>query len=451
MSHDIDWKETDRLMEELRRQLALDEEGAVSASQSGEGDTATPVSEAAPVDVAEAAPAAPVVTRTEKESDATAVADATEERPSLFVPDEPEVEERTETAAEGAEESAAAPVAEPVTEKPTKGRKKRRPAYQVPRTTFTTRPDVLDEFADTVPVSKRRPDAVTVAPPPAADETMRAEEAVESLMRDLFGTGAAPAAPAEAPPAAPVPPAQPEAVAQPSVSAQPVASAAPVSEEAPITMTRAADGQMALALPEIDRHVSDKEEEEPIAPDKAVDGDGMQLDLFSAFTVGKERRRRGMQTEPRVATATAAERELKQSVESSEDDFRFFLDLDYEDELGRAIGFEKIRDYHELDVNGQEAPVKRRRKRGEKREYEIPRQGIALRKQYAKQKRGYVVHLVLSVVIMCLLFLYERPRLMASLFEGSPIDGAAYPVSYILIGIQLLVLAAFFSYRRLFE
>ena len=408
MSQDIDWKETDRLMDELRRQLALDENatenGEVTRPETGEGSDA---------DAAMAESAAPVAT-------AVALADA---EPTA-VTEEAVRDEISDTAAATTESVQ-------TVEKP---KKKRRPRYQNARATFSTRPDAMDEFADTVPVSHKRPDAVTIAPPPTADEVMRAEDTVESLMRDLFGGGSARAASA----------ASDAPAATEDTEADEQAEAA-VAEDTPITMTRAADGQMALALPEIGADAEGEETFDAVS----IARDEMHLDLFSAFTVGKERRDREEQREPEEAPA--AESELKQSVESSEEDFRFLLDLDYEDELGRAIGFEKIRDYHETDVNGQEPTVKRRRKRGEKREYEIARQGMPLRKQYAKQKRGHVIHLVLSAVIMCLLFLYERPQLMASLFEGSPIDGKLYPISYILIGIQLLVLAAFFSYRRLFE
>ena len=446
MSRDIDWSETDRLMEELRRQLGIDENGLGTERA---GDAVSPEEGAAGQGTA-----APVALAERPEASAEVLA--------------PIVDEDVMTPAAGERT--------PASQKKKKKGKKRRPVYEAPR----PRPSVIDDFADIVPISERRPDAVAVVAD-AADEEMRAEDVADAVVAPEADAVEAPAVEAVTPvapeveaeaeaeadaveepaveaavPVAPVVEAEAEAVAEAEVVEEPaveaIAPVAPVSqpEEQPITMTRAADGQMALALPEIDRHVTEEEEEEEVDGED-IGGDEMQLDLFSAFTVDRERRRNRTPEAPHVTAVTPAERDLKQSVESSEEDFRFFLDFEYEDELGRAIGFDKIRDYHELDVNGEEVVPKRRRKRGEKREYELPRQGIHLRKQYAKQKRGYVINLVLSVVIMLFLFLYEHPRLMSELFKDSFIDSEKYPVSYILFGIQLLVLAAFFSYRRLIE
>ena len=47
-------------------------------------------------------------------------------------------------------------------------------------------------------------------------------------------------------------------------------------------------------------------------------------------------------------------------------------------------------------------------------------------------------------------YIYERADWMSSLF-GSFFDGVKYPATYVLFGIQLLLIAAFFSYRRLLD
>ncbi len=133
--------------------------------------------------------------------------------------------------------------------------------------------------------------------------------------------------------------------------------------------------------------------------------------------------------------------------ETPNEDFKFLLDMDYEDELGNTIGFEKIKAYHEQAMNGR---VSAKRRGRNEREFESQSQDATLRREYAKQKTGRIVHLVLSLVLLFLLMIYERPTVMARLV-GGPVDGALYPTSYILLGMQLLVLAVALSYQSLWE
>ena len=142
-----------------------------------------------------------------------------------------------------------------------------------------------------------------------------------------------------------------------------------------------------------------------------------------------------------------AEFKPKPLVESSGEDFSFLLGMDYEDELGDAIGFEKIRSYHEKMMNGRTAARKKRR--GSK-EFETQSQDVQFRRNYAKQKTGRILHLSLSLLLLLVCMLYERPALVASVI-GGPLDGEAYPTAYILFGLQLLVFNVALSYRSLWE
>lgn len=441
MSRDIDWKETDRLMAELRKQLEADGGEAPLPNGAEQPSEGTAEQGSAPVGVAtadEEAPAAaeeiPAAEPVAEENPAGVSAPVENAPPvaeppmtpvklTFFVDDDEQEESTPDPVPEApaAEEAAPAPAAEPP-----RAKRVRKPMAHAPRATFETRPDMLDDALPVAPISPTQTKKSRVAPmrTPAA---LSAEDEVEALMSDLFGMGARPI--------------------DEWHSSDPVfrRDAAPAVEEAPVgesvdlpeTVTRDDDGQIALALPEIDRH-------DPVVADGEGDADGTHAAFLNAFTAG-----RGART---YKDARTAEREAPPA-NSEEEDFRFFLDMDYEDELGRSVGFEKIRTYHEAEINGDEnepeASPKRRGKHA-KQEYVHSRQGITLRKTYAKKKRGFVLHLVLSLAVMLLLFLYENAGLMAALF-GGPLDGRAYPVPYVLFGIQLLLLAAVLSYRRLLE
>ena len=203
------------------------------------------------------------------------------------------------------------------------------------------------------------------------------------------------------------------------------------------TITRERDGQIALVLPETGKPLAipaGESERQPHPEEQTVLADEAQIELSPND----------------VADPTRDKNEFKRSIESSDEEFRLLLDLDYENELGNAIGFEKICAYHEEGVNGQ-AVVKRRRRRGaELQEYEMQGQDTALRKQYTKQKRDHVLRLALSAALTVLIWIYEQTSWMANLF-GGPFDGEKYPTSYILIGLQLLVVLAFFSGERILK
>ena len=400
MSRDIDWNETDRLVTELKKKLEQDE-----------GEAAAALSEDVSEEAAAQQPPA-------KES--------AEPKPRTR-------QRRPRTADPAADQEGEGQEAAP--EQVPSSKQKSGEAYST-RTTFSMKTDEPPEQPFTSQLESDPAELVTERTSAALARANRelkdeksAEETVETLMRDLFGAENKEWFSKEA--------------KSPAKKAKPSPSASPEAE--PSTQ------QSLQASPE--ERDTPKASQESVATvflDKPAEREGQQIELFSSFAVGKLRRQRGMRLNPTLKKATEEEKELKRSVESSEDDFRLLLDLDYEDELGKAIGFEKIRDYHEIDVNGQQVVKRRRLRSGEKREYETQGQDIALRKAYAKQKGGYIFNLALAVLVLLVLFLYERPQWMANVFHG-PVDGSEYPVSYILIGIQLLVLAAAFSYRRLLE
>lgn len=295
------------------------------------------------------------------------------------------------------------------------------------------------------------------------EEELRAEETVEDLLYDLFGNAedsgwfstkkepkqkeqqkpkkesafsAATQKIKQNEPTGQEPVKQPQPKVAPAAPAS--ASTQPLEQNDFETITRERDGQIALVLPETGRPLvipAGESERQLQQEEQSALTDEAQIGLFSAKD---------------AAEPIQDKNEFKRSIEASDEDFRLLLDLDYENELGNAIGFEKICAYHEEGVNGQ-AVVKRRRRRGsELREYEMQGQDTALRKQYTKQKRDHVLRLALSAALTVLIWIYEQTAWMANLF-GGPFDGAKYPASYILIGLQLLVVLAFFSGERIFK
>ena len=140
---------------------------------------------------------------------------------------------------------------------------------------------------------------------------------------------------------------------------------------------------------------------------------------------------------------------LKEQLESSGEDFRLLLDMEYEKELGDAIGFERIRAYHERNINGKKST---RSSYEESGEYERPNQSaeIAIARRYKRSHSRWAVRLALSVVFFALILCYENRTWMATLFGGA-VDGSKYPVPYILVGLQLLVFDTVLCYRPLWE
>lgn len=131
--------------------------------------------------------------------------------------------------------------------------------------------------------------------------------------------------------------------------------------------------------------------------------------------------------------------------EEEDEEFRFLLDMDYEDELGTTVGFERIRAYHEGKINGRSVP------RGMKHEeFEAQIQENTFQSEYREQRKGIIFRLAFSLFMLILILIYERAGLMTRAFGGI-LDGTQYPVAYVLIGVQLLLLEAAFFAKPLWE
>ena len=524
MSKDIDWKETEWLVTQLRAKLDEDRDPKDSASPdrketqnaisdrtptapvfenrqkmqygskkkrkkaqcatAGQQQSTPPVASMSPVEEppilgeASAVEEAPIV-------EAPIVEEASITEQPLVIAEEPaaehasvfeeDVEEETaeETVTEEVRSESSEVTAAPVTEEPIKKAKPHGIPLSQKRSTLFAASYDREELPEFKPASATRDTTAqrpaTSQPQLRTEEELRAEETVEDLLYDLFGSAEGSGWFADKKAATPLqeqPKPKKESVfsaatqrikkneparqgdsamqeQEPAVQARVVtppqeptpAKSEPQTQIRFETITRERDGQIAFVLPETGKPLaipSGESEQQPYHEEQTVLADEAQIGLSSKD----------------VADPTRDKNEFKRSIESSDEEFRLLLDLDYENELGNAIGFEKICAYHEEGVNGQ-AVVKRRRRRGaELREYEMQGQDTALRKQYTKQKSEHVLRLALSAALTVLIWIYEQTGWMAKLF-GGPFDGEKYPTSYILIGLQLLVVLAFFSGERI--
>ncbi len=275
---------------------------------------------------------------------------------------------------------------------------------------------------------------------------------VEGLLSDIFGSGAGPAGHAwltpdqkptekEATPAA-------EAVTEKEPS---IAKKEPSQDQEEPTLEL---GGKRIILPkEGEQIVADDDRTasaEAPSQEKADTGEE-KVPLFSAFSV--RRQKEGALPKPSLARLSAEQMAFKRSLEESDEEFELLVDLDYEDELGEAIGFEKILEYHERRINGRaESREAHTRDKHERRKFEYTTHAhdIGLSKFYAKQRRRHVVNLVATTLLLLLLVVYEHSTLLLSLFGDTP-EGARYPSLYIAGGMLLFLVGVILLRRNLFD
>ncbi len=175
--------------------------------------------------------------------------------------------------------------------------------------------------------------------------------------------------------------------------------------------------------------------------------------LFSAFSV--KRQREGALPKPSIARRSAEQMAFKRALEGSDEEFELLVDLDYEDELGEAIGFEKILDYHERRINGKTdagelrpQTVRERTREKKKSEYTTHALDIGISKFYAKQRRRHLGNLAVTAVLLLLLLIFEQSSAVVSLF-GAAREGMKYTSLYIIVGLVLLLCGVILLRRQL--
>lgn len=239
-----------------------------------------------------------------------------------------------------------------------------------------------------------------------SEEARHAKETVDTLVRDLFGETI-----------------EPRAISEPEESGFPqededVPSLAPRGKGASRTARDAIEQAFAAQLAELAR----EQGEEPAA-----------LEPVTLEPAASEE-----QEQPE------SELSFKEYIESSNRDFKLLLELGYENELGEAIGFERIRAYHERGMNGRLSSDKHSKRRTE--EFEKQSDDMRFRRAYGRKKTRWMISLAVSAVMMVLLMVYERTGAL-----WGPFNGENHPTSYILLAMQLLLLDAVLCYKPLLE
>jgi len=181
------------------------------------------------------------------------------------------------------------------------------------------------------------------------------------------------------------------------------------------------------------------------APD-ASESEG-QTPLFSAFSV--RRRRDGVLPRPRLVRRSADQLAFERQFEQSEQELELLVDLDYEEELGEVIGFEKIKAYHERRLNGKIERRSAHRRHKQKYEYTAHAHDIGLSKFYAKQRRAHIITLTIMAFLLLVLFMFERVGAIRSFFGETA--GAMHEPLYLAVGLLLFLVGVFLLRRHLID
>ncbi|MBQ3064006.1 MAG: hypothetical protein IJC99_04315 [Clostridia bacterium] len=314
------------------------------------------------------------------------------------------------------------------------------PVHTVPEITQLEIALDLPVEAETAPEPQPRAHRTRTAAPISEVEQLT----VEGLLSDIFGSAAVWSEPESTEEGAPTEGEGTAAEPAPSVTqvTRLRAPDAPIIEidgkavELPDEETLAAEEAERLAAREAERAAS--EARAPIPTEGGDLPEEERVKLFSAFSV--RRNKEGALPKPSIARMSAEQVAFKRKLESSEADFKLLVDLDYEDELGEAIGFEKIREYHERVVNGKtKEQVARARERSEV-EYTSHSLDVKISNAYARKRRRHIVNLAVSLVMMILLFVYERAANVRELFGTAP-EGFLYAPPYVALGLALFLVS----------
>ena len=472
----FDWTETDRVMQQLRAQLEADskdmgvntssEEQMVDAAQpaavaialaeplvSEQGDA--PLAQVEQSDTIEAA--VPVEEETAMPADAPAVQtrpkahkkrrrvpklDAVQAQQIDTPLDRSALEEKKQRAAALAKEQESdlywrrTPMGRRTTEASARIFDVMPSVEEEKMPTPQAQPVKAEEPIEQLLASRRKGIRDAAAEKQSKPNELLADITVEGLLNDIFGKTPGPAGRSWIEPTDKTP------VIEPAASEKPLSE--PLSEPVADVNTESVSRTSMADVPtvELDGYrvmlpaegeLLPEESKSPVKTKEATE----PTKLFSNFFV--KRQKQGALPKPSIAKLSAEQIAFKRDLDESDEEFKLLVDLDYEDELGEAIGFEKILEYHERQINGKSRdPQERRHMRGGKHKFEYTShaQDIGISKFYAKQRRRHLINLTLTCLLMLLLFFYERSAIVLSFFGQAP-SGAKYPTLYVVVGLVL--------------
>ncbi|MCI8473264.1 MAG: hypothetical protein HFE65_09215 [Clostridiales bacterium] len=131
-----------------------------------------------------------------------------------------------------------------------------------------------------------------------------------------------------------------------------------------------------------------------------------------------------------------------------ETDISLMVALGMEDELAKSVGAETAAQMTDDYVADQEEWVTRSKRYGPG-EYSDPAENGEIADRYRKRNRWAIGRLLCGLVLTLLILAYENMPLLGYQLSGA-LDPAVYPVIYIMMDLQLLLLMAVLCYRHIF-
>lgn len=131
-----------------------------------------------------------------------------------------------------------------------------------------------------------------------------------------------------------------------------------------------------------------------------------------------------------------------------ETDISLMVALGMEDELAKSIGAETAIQITDDYVADQEEWVTRSHRYGPG-EYSDPAENSEIADRYRKRNRWAIGRLLCGILLTVLILIYENLPILGYQLSGA-LDPAVYPVVYIMMDLQLLLLMAVLCYRHIF-
>ncbi len=131
-----------------------------------------------------------------------------------------------------------------------------------------------------------------------------------------------------------------------------------------------------------------------------------------------------------------------------ESDISLMVALGMEDELAKTVGIETATQITDDYVADQEEWVTRSHRYGPG-EYSDPAENGEIADRYRKRNRWATGRLLCGIVLTVFILIYENLPVLGYQLSGA-LDPAVYPVIYIMMDLQLLLLMAALCYRHIF-
>ncbi len=129
-----------------------------------------------------------------------------------------------------------------------------------------------------------------------------------------------------------------------------------------------------------------------------------------------------------------------------ESDISLMVALGMEDELAKTVGADAAAQITDDYMADQEEWVDKTKRFGPD-EYSSPSENIGIAEKYKKRNRWALGRMLLNIALAVILLVYENISLLGYQFSGA-LDPAVYPVVYVMVDLQILLIMAAAAYRH---